>query len=211
MNIYTPICQLQSEVEICGWYTPNYEIFLSRLIDDIDKLGFRRNFMPVSGLSEHWEENTRLKPIYMKRALEDACGRTVLFVDVDCRLLGSKEQIESICDIKTDISLRFSGKVNRSGKLKMHPWSGTMVLRPTEKTFQFLDAWMDLRNDVHTLTTDEATLGVALTRVPNLSVTMMHPDACAGAGHPDPIIYHPHRTGVRASKWMKILRGISPF
>jgi hypothetical protein len=200
-----------AEPVVCGWYTPDYQVFMQRLQGDLDRLNLSSFFRPVEKLGGCWEQNTLLKPMYMQEALTREGGATVLFVDVDCRFRGTREQILSICDIQSDIALRISGRVNSRGKLKMHPWSGTMVFRPTAKTFALLDEWIALKMDVHKLTTDEATLGVALTRVPGLTVQMLHPDACAGAGHPDPIILHPHRTGIRASKLMKILNGVLPW
>lgn len=188
-------------VIVSGWYTPNYKLYHRRLVQQLDKKGLEHDFIAVEPIDQHWEAATRKRPYFLQEALERNPGKIILAVDVDCYFRGTKEQIEKICDIQSDIAFYMIAKIRkRTGALKMHPAAGGLVLRHTPNTLKLLEVWADLGNQVSKPTNDEATLGLALTRVPGLQITLLPVQACAGSNLSDALIVHPHRTGIRSSK-----------
>lgn len=211
-------CEKREKADKCipiigGWYTSDYAPLYDRVMSDISSLNFLTDFIQVNdgAVSKYpWEKITCLKPFYAKQILNRING-TLLLVDVDARFRGTREEIIDVCNINADIALRLSANVSRSGRIKMHPWSGTMVLRPTDNTMRLLDAWDDAASGLGKHLTDEVALSLALTRVPGLTVSMLHSRACGGAGEVNPIILHPHRTGKRMGKLQKFINSWNPF
>lgn len=190
---------------LCAWYTPDYDMWVERLEEDADRADVPIYTLKVQKQDgDAWEGVTRLKPTMARRFMKKHPGRTIILIDADARILGTRDDILAMAKIETDIAMRFSGKISRSrGTTKMHPWSGTIVLRPTENTRLLIDRWEAAGVDAPAYATDEATLGRALCEVPGLTISMLQNRACAGAGEQNPIIYHPHRTGKR-SRFVRI-------
>lgn len=189
---------------ICCWYTPDYSLWAEQLEEDAEKLDLPIDTLKVIEKDGPWEAITRFKPLAVKHFMRKYPDSTLILVDADARLRGTREEIIALANINTDIAMRFSGKISKSrGTTKMHPWSGTMVFQPTENARQLVDHWHEAGIDAPKYATDEATLGRALCEVPGLTLSMLPNRACAGAGEQNPIISHPHRTGKR-SRFIRI-------
>ncbi len=80
----------------------------------------------------------------------------------------------------------------------MHPYSGTMVIKPTERSWMLLEKWRECGLSAPRFATDEATLGEALCSVPDLIIAMLPDEACGGPNTKNAIIGHPERTGKRS-------------
>lgn len=182
---------------VAGWFTPDYRHHLVGLTEDLDAAGHPYFFEAVPKDPSGWAANTRLKAPAILRAMDRHPGVKLIWLDVDCRIIGN---IQSLIDINTDFAIHFKSrpmkmKHNRDvGRYRavVQPWSGTMVLSPTLRVRKLIEAWRDAEADVLPIDTDETTLGLALARVPELKVTFLHHDYCSSPADisPNPIIQH---------------------
>lgn len=176
---------------VSAYYTPDYQPLADKLRRNLDFMGVDHAFiaMPPRG---NWATNTRAKPSMMRQAMIDNPGDVILFLDVDCSVRGSIDRIERMVDIRGDVGFFVRTRLRSNGKPAFLPRSGTAVLRPTEATELFLDAWVKASDSAHKHANDQDTLVVALGKVPELTVTMLPNAACAVAadGVADPIILH---------------------
>jgi hypothetical protein len=193
---------------LCDWYTPDYRQYHDQLAKDTAEREIPHDSIATANLpgSITWESRTCRKPLFVLDFLRRNDPATILLVDSDCRVLGTREQLERVCDIGDgDIALHLTGRVSRSGSVKIHPWSGTMVFRNTDRTVRLLNNWVDETTRLTKYGTDEGALAVAICRTPGLRVCVLDPRACAPSITSDSIIAHPSMTGKRSSRWRKTL------
>jgi hypothetical protein len=187
------------KILIGGWFTPDYAEFAKQAIEDIERLDLPHMFKEVQPFAGSWEEATRMKAEMARVLLAAASGATLILIDVDARVYGPRNAILKLADHNADIAIRMSGKISKSrGTTKMHPFSGTMVIKPTMKSLELLDRWQALGASAPRFSTDEATLGAAICATQGLTLSMLPETACANIRTNDPIIVHPCRTGRRS-------------
>lgn len=164
---------------LCGWYTPTYGHWLDKLLPSATAIGLDYDFIAAPEIEGRWEDATMLKAGFAIEAMRRHPDRTLLFVDVDCLIAGSRQQIIELCDIAGDIGLFLRTRWNSHGKVRVRPRSGTMVIRPTRAARAFLEAWASTSREAPAMQVDEASLLVTLGRVPGCSITLLPIEAVA--------------------------------
>lgn len=180
---------MEKDYVICGWYTPNYRHWADRLKANLDRIGEPWSFTEVQPLPGGWEANTLRKPAQILEAMGRHPDKMVIFLDVDCEVLHS---LEELSEIDADIALHFRCKTLRDGMPRLMARSGTMVLNPHASTIAFLKAWRDLNKAAPFGTVDQRTLPAAIARTPGLSVEVLDVAFCAtpADGVRSPVILH---------------------
>ena len=181
-----------------GWFTPDYRHHLAGLTADLKRDGHPYYFEALPKDPSGWAANTRMKAAAILRAMDRHPAVKLIWLDVDCRIIGD---ISALIAIEADFAVHFKSrpmklrKKNRdAGRYRaiIHPWSGTMVLSPTSLARKLVEEWRDADKEAIPLDPDETTLGLALARVPDLTVTFLNHNWCSAPGDmaPDPIIQH---------------------
>lgn len=163
----------------CGWYTPDYAKWVSPLLQRLDTLGVPHDFVKVDKRPGGWEANTLAKPLHARNARSRHPDKTILLLDVDCDVLGTRDDLARIANIEGDVGLYAKIKVRRSGKPVFGARSGTMVLRPNENTHTLIAEWIKACDVATPFAVDQDILVAALGRVPHLSITILDITACA--------------------------------
>lgn len=194
---------------VCGWYTPDYACWWERLRTDLDRLGLAHDFRALLKLDGGWERNTRRKPLEVLDALDRHRGRTVLFLDVDCRITGERADLDALAGIAGDVGLYLRTRWRSTGAPWSGPRSGTLVLRSTPRALALASAWVAETARAPAASVDQDSLAVALGRVPGLSLTTLDVRFCAVPADncPDPIILHDRAS--RNSRTGKLKRLLS--
>lgn len=164
---------------ICGWYTPDYAHWARKLQSNLNSLGVSHDLVEVAKRKGGWEANTLAKPIHIRDAMERHPGKTIIFLDVDCEVIGTQDDLAQIANISGDVGLYARTRIRRNGTPLFAPRSGTLVLRPTERTRTFLDVWIDISARAPRFTVDQTSLTVALGRVPGITITALGVEACS--------------------------------
>jgi len=149
-----------SRVIVCGWHTPDYAHWLQPLAADLDGLGIDRDFVAVpkpEGWS--WERVTRLKAEQARLAMLRQPDRTVVFVDVDCRVL---RPLDGLADIRGDVAVHMTARFRRHGGFKFRVRSGTIVLQPTASARLFVQTWAHCCQSAPWAEVDQGALAVAM-------------------------------------------------
>lgn len=201
---------------VCGWYTPDYFKWLAPLTRDLDRRNLEYDFVEAEKLSGGWERNCREKPKQIKEALLRNPHKTILFLDVDCRIIGTCQEILTLGNIPGDLGVYIRPIFNRQGRAKLRPRSGTLVLKPSDKAMALVEAWIAAAANARPGQVDEDSLIVALGHVPYLSVTVLPVELCAVFDEVEqPIILHNCGSlvdGLRSSKTQRFFRRLaSPF
>ena len=115
---------------VCGWFTPGYRLSADKLIASLDAIGAPLDIAEVPKLPGTWEDNTMAKPAQLLAAMDRHAGKVVMFLDVDCEVLGDLSPLASITG---DVGLLFyvRTKFRRSGGMRFGARSGIVVVRPT--------------------------------------------------------------------------------
>ena len=176
---------------VCGWYTPDYKRWADKLSAGLDRLGIDRDIVAVPKLDGGWERNTLRKAAEVRRAIDRHPDRPIVFLDVDCEVLGP---LDDLVNTRADVRLYIRVKRRRSsGEVK---WggirSGTMVLNPTSGARELVDLWVAESEAAHYGDVDQSTLAIALAKASSTSYAPMPLAYCATIGdkHPYPIILH---------------------
>jgi hypothetical protein len=77
-----------SDLVVCGWYTWDYEHWLPPLIGDLEQLGIQHDFkITDKPKGARWEHVTLRKAEQACLAVQRHPDKTVVLLDVDCRVL----------------------------------------------------------------------------------------------------------------------------
>jgi hypothetical protein len=183
---------------VCGFFTPDYFRWVDALRGDLDRLGAPYFFEAVEKDTRGWAAMTCRKPEAIRRALDRHPHRRIIWLDVDCRVHGN---IAPLGEIEADFAVALRTGIRPDSEREqallhyrgnMHPWSGTMVISPTQRALQLIDTWAELRKIALPTDTDETLLAVALGRVADINVRLLDHRWCATPQHqfPDAIIEH---------------------
>ena len=186
-----------AEYLVAGWFTPDYRHHLVGLTADLDRDGHPYFFEEVLKEPAGWAANTRQKSRAILRAIDRHPGVRLIWLDVDCRILGD---IAPLAAISTDFAVHTKSQSMKQRKNRdvgryraiIHPWTGTMVISPTSRARKLIEVWQDIELYAMPLDTDETALGFALSRVPELSLTILGHRWCSSPREvaPDAIIQH---------------------
>lgn len=205
---------MQDAPIICGWYTPDYKHWLDRLLPSVNALGLEHDFILSRSREIPWEEATLQKPSFALALMRRHPDRTLLLVDVDCIVTGSLWDILRLCAINADIGVYLRTKWTRTGAVRAHPRSGTLVIQPTPKAKEFLENWEAEGDAAPSYQIDEASLMVALGKTPSLTISVLPVEAVATPKDycANPIIFHGYGRGTGSEgkhtpKWRQYISG----
>lgn len=174
---------------VCGWYTPDYEMWADKLRANLDDLGEPHDIVEVAPMGGGWEANTCRKPEQILAAMERHPDETLVFLDVDCSV---RRGIGTLANMDGDVAVFMRARIGRSGKSRLSIRSGTLVIRNTPLARLFVEHWRRLSDREPNGSVDQTTLPLAIASVPGLSVAVLDNSYCAVPGDDvrDPVILH---------------------
>jgi hypothetical protein len=113
---------------VCAWHTPDYRHRADKLIASLNTAGAPHDIVEVAKLPGSWEDNTMAKPAQLLAAMDRHPNKAIIFLDVDCEVLGD---LSPLADITGDVGFFVRTKYRRSGGIRFGARSGTVVVRPT--------------------------------------------------------------------------------
>src|SRR5687767_2613414 len=125
---------------VCAWYTPDYRPWADKLIASLDAIGAPYDIVEVPKRPGTWEANTMAKPGQLLAAMDRHPNEVIVFLDVDCEVLGD---LTPLADITGDVAFYIRTKYRRSGGTRFGARSGTVVARPTERARRYVEAWVE--------------------------------------------------------------------
>ncbi len=201
---------LMSQIEpgewiVSGFFTPDYRHWAERLAQSLDAVGAPYRLMATEKAAGGWESNTMRKPIWVREAMAANTGRVVIFLDVDCVVLGDLAPLAALdCDIAAFFGAKLRTKRMRD-RLKFGVRSGTLVLPPTQNARKLVDEWIAAGKESGRLEVDQATLMLAMTRVSGLKLVFLDAKWCATEGDTvnSPVVQHSaaSREQLKLSRW----------
>ena len=194
---------------VCGWYTPDYRVWWTRLRENLDNIGVPYDFVERAKTISGWEINTMRKPHEVLSAMGRHPDKIIVFLDVDCRVPGGRQGLQELAAIRGDVAFFAITKWSRRSFRPIYrARSGTMVFRPTKKARAFVEAWCKVGETAPRYAWDQDSMVVATGRVPGLSITYLDNKFCATPEDecPDPVILHDRAsTNAHTNKWIKKL------
>ena len=174
---------------VCAWHTPDYRAWADKLIASLDAVGAPHDIVEVPKLPGTWEANTLAKPAQLLAAMDRHPGKCIVFLDVDCEVLGD---LSPLAGIGGDVGFYMRTKWRRSGGMRFGARSGTVVVRPTPGARAYVESWEDAAREAPWGDVDQTAQMVAMGRVPGVSFTMLGVEYCATDGDcvPVPVILH---------------------
>ena len=131
------------------------------------------------------------KPQVIRQLMAQNPGRTLVLLDVDCRVRRSPGLlVESVRgDIAAHIRAKRKGRAKERSRIKV--MSGTMVFRPTDGARRFLDAWEAAGAECDAYDVDQTSLMIALGQTTDFTFQPLGCEWCDFDNlHPDPAIVH---------------------
>jgi hypothetical protein len=194
---------------VCGFYTPDYEHWASRLRASLFAFGAPHDLVPRAKLPGGWEVNTMAKPLAVREAMARHPDKVVIFLDVDCQVLGD---LSPLAKTTADVAFYVRARRRSGGGTRFGVRSGTLVLRPTEAARKFVDAWVILSEAANYGDVDQVTLMLAIGAVPGVSFEALTARWCATPDDAvsDAIILHDQasRDAPKVSALQRAARGL---
>ena len=192
-----------TEFIVCGCCTaegPHRAAPLRRRLDD---LGTRHDLVETDMPGDP-DTNAPGRPFQIRAAMDRHPGRTILFIDAGCRIVGTRDDLMRAADIPGDIALHVGTGRYPDGRRRLVPHAETLVLRPTARAYVFVKAWIETWKRSAGTDAEQDLLAAALARVPELCVTFLGAEFCTTEenAHPLPVIVHAcARTAGTINRW----------
>lgn len=122
---------------VCAYYTPNYKNDVERLIISLKAFGHEYHTREYERLPT-WEQNTGIKPQFLLDSLDQFPEKDILYLDADAFV---RRKLDAIEDIEGDIGIHFNEQGGRKASHTIR--TGTIFLRNTDATRDFLRAWIE--------------------------------------------------------------------
>jgi len=157
---------------VCGWFTEDavYRPLAEQLAASLYQVGAPYELVSAPKLSGGWEANTMAKPGQVLAAMDRHPGKTIIFLDVDCRVV--RDLAPLVASVTSDIAIRFRAKA-RANRMWMTPRSSTMIFRPTTAARRFVDEWHGAGKNAEHGTIDQTTFVTTLCRSPSVSFSTL--------------------------------------
>lgn len=190
---------------VCGWFTPDYLPWWTRLRSNLDEIGAPHDFVKVPKLNGSWERNTRQKPAVVLSAMNRHVDKTIIVLDVDCTVPGGLEGLRELASLPGDIAVWLQAKWKK-GRAELSIRNGTMVIHPTAKAREFVERWIDAAQSAPRYANDQHAMMMAMGQVMGLVITTLDIrfTAWAGSRCGNPVILHDH-AGKPTSRLMRHL------
>ena len=155
---------------VCAWHTPDYRAWACKLVTSLEARSIPHDIVEVPKLPGSWEANTLAKPAQLLAAMDRHPDKVVIFLDVDCEVLGD---LSPLAGIGGDVGFYMRTKWRRSGGMRFGARSGTVVVRPTAGARQYVEAWEDAAREAPWGDVDQTAQMFAMGRAPGTSFTML--------------------------------------
>jgi hypothetical protein len=156
---------------VCGWHTPDYAHWADGLKASLDKLAIRHDIIERD-IPGPWEKRTMRKPHEVLKAMDRHPHEVVIFLDADCTVHGDLAPLAALdCDVAFCMRVK-----QHSGRLRVQPLSGTLVLRPTKGARWLMGLWQRASFDAPYAATDEDVLSHALCQAEGVRFMVIGPD-----------------------------------
>ena len=192
---------------VCGFYTPDYEQWASRLRASLFAHGASHDLVPRAKLPGGWEANTMAKPLAVREAMSRHPDKVVIFLDVDCQVLGD---LAPLARLTADVAFYVRARRRKGGGTRFGVRSGTLVLRPTDAARRFVDAWVILSEAANYGDVDQTTLMLAIGAAPGVTFEALTAKWCATEedGVAEPVVLHDQasRDQAKVSTWQRAAR-----
>lgn len=163
---------------VCGWYTPDYQMWADKLRSNLDDLGEAHDIVAVESMDGGWEANTMRKPMQLSEAMRRHPGTTIIFLDVDCVV---HRGLGTLANIHGDVGMHMISGRRVSGYGRLFARSGTIVVRPGERASLFVSQWTRLSATAPPGQVDQHTLPDAIAMTPGLCIQNIDVMWCAMA------------------------------
>lgn len=169
---------------VCGWCGPHQAAAVERL----EAFGVPHDFVEVAAP----ETAARTRPLLIRDAMDRHPGKTILFLDAGCRIVGTAGDFARLVAVDGDIAFHARTALAPDGGPVFEPQPATLVVRPTAKAHFLVSEWIRVWEGLPSRARERVALTIALGRVPELSVTLLGREFCAvaGDGYPLPAILH---------------------
>ena len=84
------------------------------------------------------------KPWQLLAAMDRHPNEVIVFLDVDCEVLGD---LSPLAGITGDVGFYIRTKYRKTGGMRFGARSGTVVVRPTAGARQYVEAWATVARD----------------------------------------------------------------
>jgi len=195
--------QRNSDWIVCGWFTEDaiYRPLAEQLAQSLDDIGASYDLASIPRRNGGWEANTMAKAGQVLAAMDRYPDKTIVFLDVDCRVI--RDLTPLLNEITSDIAIRFRAKT-RNNRTWMTPRSSAIVIRPSEAARRFVTKWREASQDAGYGTIDQSTFVTTLCRTPGVSFSPL--DARWGAMNGE--IEEPAIVHLGAGNDQKKIRGL---
>lgn len=164
---------------VCGRYTPDYAPWVVPLRARLDVLRVPHDFVETDRSGDGREACALTKPQHIRNAMDRHPGRIILFLDVDCEIVGGHHDLARLADIDGDVAFYACTGLRRNGEPIFAPRSRSILLRPTMKARVYVNEWIEACEQAPRSAVHHDTMTVALGRVPELSITLLGLEFCA--------------------------------
>ena len=151
---------------VCAWHTSDNRPWADKLIASLEAVGAPYDVVEVPKFAGTWEANTMAKPGQLLAAMDRHPNEVIVFLDVDCEVLGD---LSPLAGIAGDAGFYVRTKYRRSGGMRFGARSGTVVVRPTPAARRYVEAWADAGRDAPWGDVDQTTQMIAMGARPGAS------------------------------------------
>jgi hypothetical protein len=180
-----------TEIVVCGFFKADGVDRALPLRRRLDGLRTRYDFVAID-ICGSPDAYALSKPLQVGAAMDRHPGKTILFIDLACRIVGTRDDLLRAADIPGDIAFHVRTRLCSQGKPVLTPHAETLVLRPTARAHVFVRTWIETWERAAGIGSECDVLAIALARVPELAVTFLGAEFCATQqdAHPLPVIVH---------------------
>lgn len=153
---------------VSGWFTPDYRPLAQRLAGQLTSFGAPYHFLSVEKTGT-WDREVFRKPSMVLQAMQAYPQAVVVFMDVDCEIVGP---IEGATHGQADVSCYLD--VKKLGRRQLGNMSSrVMVLRPAPGAIRWVEAWVQAAREETTESSEEPAMMVAMSRSPGSTWSML--------------------------------------
>lgn len=187
---------------VCAFYTPNYLPQLLSLKRSLEAHGINHFFKRYERLPT-WEQNTRLKPVFVDYCLGHFPNKDILYLDADAVV---RKPLDFFSNVSADVSLLFHPKKLGSTHF-LRISAGTVFIRNTEGGRRFAQLWKGAESRCSRLTLDEDMVYMAFEDLAGVSIAVLPPSYYKIFDKPgeEPVIEH-FQASRGQFKWRRVIR-----